>query len=70
MGESYSKLCTAPLIGSIIGKLMSTGYFNNDNVREKANNITINIIQESCHQDKCANKIQNMNKLVPLIEFL
>ncbi len=69
MGESYSKLNTAPLIGSIIKKLMSTGHFNNDNVRERPNNITINIQQESYCQ-KCVNKIQERNKLVPIIEFL
>jgi len=66
MGESYSKLNTAPLIGSIIKKLMSTDYFNN---KERPNNITIKIEQESYCQ-KCVNKIQERNKLVPIIEFL
>ncbi|MCK9198664.1 MAG: hypothetical protein M0P49_03585 [Bacilli bacterium] len=70
MGESYSGLCTAPLIGSIIKRLTSTGYFDNSNIREKAKNIVINIHQESCCQNKCANKIQKISKLVPVIEFL
>ncbi|MCK9198053.1 MAG: hypothetical protein M0P49_00425 [Bacilli bacterium] len=70
MGVSYSGLCTAPLIGSIIKKLTNTGYFDNDNVRGKAKSIVINIYQESCCQNKCANKIQKISKLVPVIEFL
>jgi len=70
MGASYSKLDTAPLTGSIISRLMSTVYSAGNNIKGKVNNITINIIQESCHQDRCVNKIQKMNKLVPIIEFL
>ncbi len=62
MGESYSKLDTAPLIGNIVKRLMSTVCFSN--------NITVNKTQESCHKNMCADKIQKKNKLVPLIEFL
>jgi len=68
MGESYSRLNTAPLLGSIFKSLMSTNCL--DNNRKEVNNITINIYQENSNKNRCKNKNRKMNKLIPVIEFL